>query len=93
MTGHCPNCHLDLVAGKCRECGYVNTFEWTCPDCGVLLVSVQNPPAFCPVCKDKLNAEKAEAERLYWKEKADGLRSISDDIVAKILADNAGKES
>ena len=89
MTGHCPNCHLDLQAGKCRECGYTQALEWTCPDCGVLLVSVQSPPRFCPVCKDKVDAEKAVAEKVYWDNKKAGLRSVANDIVERILADNA----
>ncbi|KKK74483.1 hypothetical protein LCGC14_2883330 [marine sediment metagenome] len=89
MSKRCPNCHVDVIGTKCQDCGFVIGLEWTCPDCGVLLVSVQSPPRFCPVCKDKVDAEKAAAEKVYWDNKSAGLRSISNDIVERILADNA----
>ena len=54
---------------------------WTCPDCGIFYFCV-SPMRFCPACR----AEKDKVEQEYWDNKRSGLRSVSDDIVARILA-------
>ena len=56
--------------------------HWTCPDCGTLYFGAVSPFRFCPACRDK----QAVLEKQYWDNKAAGMRSVTGDIVAKILA-------
>lgn len=53
---------------------------WTCPDCKTFYFCV-SPMRFCPACR----AEHDKLEQTYWDNKRSEFRSVSDDIVAKIL--------
>lgn len=55
---------------------------WTCPDCRTTYFGAVSSFRFCPACR----AKKDKLEREYWDNKRVGMRSITDDIVAKILA-------
>ena len=53
---------------------------WSCPDCGTFYFCIGSM-RFCPACADKVK----ELERVWWNNKRVGMRSITDDIVAKAL--------
>lgn len=55
---------------------------WTCPDCGTGYFGATSKPQFCPACRAKRDGLVQE----YWNDKRAGMRSITDDIVAKVLA-------
>lgn len=84
MSMHCPNCHADLIGDKCPSCGlsWKTKPDWICPDCGAEYYT-EGAGKFqsCPACK----AVKDKLEQEYWDNKRSELRSVSDDIVAKVL--------
>lgn len=83
MSNRCPNCHTDVYGDRCPSCNLNLKLIWTCPDCGTWYYTAGNGAMrFCPACKDK----KDELEQEYWDNKRVGLRSVSDDIVARTLA-------
>ena len=55
---------------------------WTCPDCGTTYFGITGKPQFCPACR----AKRDERVQEYWNKERVGMRSITDDIVAKALA-------
>ena len=83
MSLRCPNCHAEMYSNKCPSCHmtWKTKPDWICPDCGVEYYCVGKPRS-CPSCA----AKKDRLEREYWDNKRVGLRSVSDDIVAKILS-------
>lgn len=80
MSKRCPNCHADVFGDKCPSCSYSITPSWECPDCGTIYYCVGQLVS-CPKCADA----KTRLDKEYWDNKRVGLRSISNDIVAKIL--------
>lgn len=53
---------------------------WTCPDCNIFYFCI-GKMRFCPACK----AVQDKAEQEYWTEKRAGMRSVTSEIVSKIL--------
>ena len=84
MSIRCPNCHAEIVrasGNSCPSCGFNLRLIWTCPICRTWY-SCTGEMRFCPACR----AEHDRLEKEYWDNKRSGLRSVSDDIVARILA-------
>ena len=77
----CPNCHADVFGDTCSSCGFKVGLRWVCPECGAEHYFVGQKMQFCPVCR----AKEAEIERQWWDNKRVGMRSVTDDIVAKAL--------
>ncbi len=58
------------------------TPSWTCPDCGSIFYGAVMPFNACPACR----RAKEKLEQDYWDNKRAGMRSITSNIVAKILS-------
>ena len=85
MSSRCPNCHAEMTTNKCPSCHmtWKTKPDWVCPDCGTEYYCV-GQMRFCPACQ----VEKDKVEKDYWDNKRSGLRSVSDNIVARTLAGN-----
>ena len=77
MSSRCPNCHAELVSGRCPSC----KMDWR-----NTMFDLDSPEVQAEMKKMDEAEKKYWAEKEYWDNKRVGMRSITDKIVNRVLA-------